>query len=73
MAAMALNLTAKIAGDQSGFAVSAAGDINGDGISDLMIGAYGYPAGIGKGRSYVVFGGQKVGGNGILRFQSKRQ
>ena len=43
-------------GDQSGIAVSGAGDINGDGIVDLIIGAYGYPKGNNMGRSYVIFG-----------------
>jgi hypothetical protein len=43
------------ANDRSGFSVSSAGDINGDGIDDLIIGAY--RAGIGEaGQSYVVFG-----------------
>ncbi len=45
-------------GDGSGVSVSAAGDINGDGHADLLIGAWGYLAASwsGKGRSYVVFG-----------------
>ncbi len=43
-------------GDNSGQSVSAAGDINGDGIADLLIGAYGYPNATDKGRTYVVFG-----------------
>jgi hypothetical protein len=43
--------------DQSGRAVSAAGDINGDGIDDLIIGAYrADPSGDDSGSSYVVFG-----------------
>jgi hypothetical protein len=43
--------------DQSGFSVSAAGDINGDGIDDLIVGApLAAPNGDGSGRSYVVFG-----------------
>ena len=50
-------LDGEAAGDHSGYSVSAAGDINGDGYADLLIGAYGYPAGNNKGRSYVVFGG----------------
>ena len=36
--------------------VSAAGDINGDGIADLLISASYYPNSAGKGRSYVVLG-----------------
>ncbi len=43
--------------DRSGFSVSAAGDINGDGIDDLIIGASGAdPNGSNSGASYVVFG-----------------
>ena len=53
-------------GDYSGCSVSAAGDINGDGHVDLIIGADGYPGGSKKGRSYVVFGGPGVGSNGMF-------
>ena len=43
--------------DQSGYSVSSAGDINGDGIDDLLIGALRVDAnGDDSGRSYVVFG-----------------
>jgi hypothetical protein len=46
------------AGDYSGSAVSAAGDLNGDGIGDLLIGADGADPGDESwaGESYVVFG-----------------
>ena len=45
-------------GDLSGFSVSAAGDINGDGVDDLLVGAPGAdPNGANEaGTSYVVFG-----------------
>ncbi len=56
--------------DQSGGSISAAGDINGDGIADLLIGAEGYPAGSNKGRSYVMFGGPEVGGDGDILLSS---
>ncbi len=44
--------------DYSGLSVSGAGDVNGDGLADLIVGAYGAdPAGAtNAGRSYVVFG-----------------
>jgi hypothetical protein len=47
-----------VAGDNLEFSVSAAGDINGDGIDDLIIGAYrASPDGVSEaGSSYVVFG-----------------
>ncbi len=50
------------AGDYSGYSVSSAGDVNGDGFDDLIIGAPGAdPSGRPKaGESYVVFG--KAGG-----------
>ncbi|OJA03332.1 hypothetical protein BGC33_03070, partial [Bathymodiolus thermophilus thioautotrophic gill symbiont] len=40
--------------DNSGLSVSSAGDVNGDGLDDLIIGAYSSQNGAGK--SYVVFG-----------------
>ncbi|MES2352903.1 MAG: Ig-like domain-containing protein, partial [Pseudomonadota bacterium] len=51
-------INGQCAGDASGASVSAAGDINGDGLADLIIGAsYSDPAaGGGAGRSYVIFG-----------------
>lgn len=51
-------LKGEFAYDNSGFSVSSAGDINGDGIDDLIIGApYAEWNGIcSAGRSYVVFG-----------------
>jgi len=41
------------AGDRSGYSVSSAGDVNGDGFDDVIVGAY--SAGVG-GASYVIFG-----------------
>ena len=45
------------ASDQSGLSVSGAGDVNGDGYADVIIGAeYADPNGSASGESYVVFG-----------------
>ena len=45
------------AGDQAGFSVASAGDINGDGFDDLVVGApYGDDGGTNAGEAYVVFG-----------------
>jgi hypothetical protein len=55
------------ANDQSGFSVSSAGDVNGDGIDDLIIGAKGADLnGINyAGQSYVVFGSNSGFGAGL--------
>ncbi|MEY3135551.1 MAG: hypothetical protein RJA39_1433, partial [Pseudomonadota bacterium] len=45
--------------DLSGYSVGAAGDVNGDGLADLIVGAHGYDAahsGVQTGRSYIIFG-----------------
>ncbi len=44
--------------DYSGYAVSSAGDVNGDGVDDILVGApYADPGGDGEaGESYIVFG-----------------
>ncbi|HEU4724173.1 MAG TPA: integrin alpha, partial [Candidatus Eisenbacteria bacterium] len=54
-------LTGADAGDSFGFAVSGAGDVNKDGMADIVVGAYHNGAG-GKdaGRAYVYFGGKTV-------------
>jgi len=50
-------LDGQVVFDYSGSSVSGAGDINGDGCDDLIIGARGAVAnGMGTGRSFVVFG-----------------
>ena len=51
--------------DYSGFSVSSAGDVNGDGYDDLIIGArYADPNGDRSGETYVVYGGASAPGTG---------
>jgi FG-GAP repeat len=50
-------LSGAAAGDESGYSVASAGDVNGDGFADLIVGAYrADPHGSASGASYVVFG-----------------
>ena len=50
-------ITGELAGDQAGYSVSSAGDVNGDEIDDVLVGAIGNDAGgTDAGLAYVVFG-----------------
>ncbi|MCW0182734.1 MAG: hypothetical protein OJI70_13240, partial [Zavarzinia sp.] len=61
-----------VAGDQAGRSVSSAGDVNGDGYDDLIVGApYGEDGGSYAGEAYVIFGaaggfGTDVGGRQVI-------
>ena len=59
-------------GDLSGTAVSSAGDVNGDGYDDLIIGARGAdPNGLNSGETHVVYGGARTpGANGVLELSA---
>ena len=57
------NIFGSSPGDYSGSSVSNAGDVNGDGFDDLIVGAYRADIGFGPGavlnagKSYLIFGG----------------
>ena len=56
-----VTLTGAAAGDYFGNSVSTAGDVNGDGYSDVIVGAYGNDAGGNDaGRAYIYFGGSAM-------------
>jgi hypothetical protein len=52
-----MTLAGKNSGDRSGYSVSGAGDANGDGYEDILIGAYAaQPNGSSSGESYLIYG-----------------
>ena len=56
-----LTLTGFAADDIFGISVSTAGDVNGDGYADIIVGAYGNDAGgVFAGRAYIYFGGASM-------------
>jgi Neuraminidase (sialidase) len=59
------DVNGETAHDWSGYSVSSAGDVNGDGLDDLIVGAWGVTLNdkIDIGKSYVIFG--KTNSNAI--------
>lgn len=53
-----VTMTGQAANDYFGFSVSSAGDVNGDGFADVIVGAYGYSTN--TGRVYIFFGGSTM-------------
>jgi glycosylphosphatidylinositol phospholipase D len=50
-------ITGAFAGDLSGFSVAGAGDVSGDGVDDIIMGApQAKPSGLERGSSYAIFG-----------------
>ena len=56
------NLTGTVGGDRFGSSIANAGDVNGDGCSDLLIGAIGATNSLGfaTGASYIFYGGNRT-------------
>jgi hypothetical protein len=70
MGSNGFSLDGEAAGDRSGQSVSGAGDVNGDGFADVIIGAVGAdPNGNSSGSSYVVFG-KTSGFDAVLELSS---
>lgn len=46
--------------DYLGCSVSSAGDVNGDGYADVIVGAYGFDGALAKGRAYIYYGGASM-------------
>jgi hypothetical protein len=72
-----IKYTGEVAGDQAGFSISGAGDVNGDGFDDFLVGApfndNGAGSGTDDGAAYLVLGsatpaGGSLGAGGILQY-----
>jgi hypothetical protein len=62
-------LVGEAAGDAFGYSVAGAGDVNGDGFADVIVGAYENSAAAdGAGRAYVYFGGGRMDSHPDLVF-----
>lgn len=62
LGAQGFEIRGALASDQAGGAVSAAGDVNGDGLADILVGVrFDDTGGTNNGAAYVVYGGQAAG------------
>jgi FG-GAP repeat/FlgD Ig-like domain len=52
-----ITVTGEATSNFFGHAVSSAGDVNGDGYADVIVGAHYYEPGTGRGRAYLYYGG----------------
>ena len=67
LAAADARLLGESSGDSAGFALDGAGDMDGDGLDDLIVGAYGSAAGATDGgAAYIVYGGSLAAGDRSL-------
>ena len=67
-------IQADAAGDNADFSVSSAGDVNGDGFDDLIVGAYsGDDGGASAGEAYVIFGTASGFGTAVMTGGYTRQ
>jgi len=55
-----VTMTGEAMGNDFGNSVSTAGDVNGDGYSDVIVGAYSYYYQVEKGRAYIYYGGTNM-------------